>query len=74
MDKTVESSKGRLGTHHCLVLAGLALGCRLSRGTLFFMDLCTGQELTQFLHAEGEVKRYPSPLPRAQRRGEEEEV
>lgn len=56
------SSRGRLGTYHCLVLARLALGCGLSGGTLFLTDLCTGQELTQLLHAAEEAKRYPSPL------------
>lgn len=58
----LESSRGRLGTYHRLVLARLALGCRLSGGTLFLTDLCTGQELTQLLHAAEEAKRYPSPL------------
>lgn len=56
------SSRERLGTYHCLVLARLALGCRLSGGTLFLTDLCTGQELTQLLHAAEEAKRFPLPL------------
>lgn len=55
-------------TYHRLALASLALGCGLPGGTLLLTDLCTGQELTQFLHAAEEAKRYPSPL--GGRRGE----
>lgn len=64
------SGKGRPGTHHRLVLAGLALGCRLPGSTLLLSDLCTGQELTQLLHATEEAQRHPSPLPGAEGRGE----
>lgn len=59
-----------LGTHHCLVLAGLALGSRLPGSTLLLSDLCTGQELTELLHAAEEAQRHPSPLPGAEGRGE----
>lgn len=67
----LERGRGRLDTYHRLVLARLALGCGLSGGTLFLTDLCTGQELTQLLHAAEEAKGNPSPLG-GQRRGQEE--
>ena len=60
--------KGTLGTHHRLVLAGLAPGLGLPGSTLLLADLCAGQELAQLLHAAEEVQT-PLTLPRAEGRG-----
>lgn len=57
-----EGGEGQWGTHHRLVLAGVALGRRLSRSTLLLTDLCTGQELAQLLHAAEEAQT-PLTLP-----------
>lgn len=63
---------GQGGTHHRLVLAGLALGRGFSRSTLLLTDLCAGQELAELLHAAEEAQT-PLTLPGGQRGGEREE-
>lgn len=59
---------GQGGTHHRLVLAGLALGRGFSRSTLLLTDLCAGQELAELLHAAEEVQT-PLTLPGGREEG-----